>query len=229
MKEKLINIYITKYINGALDFHGIKLIPEIVRVNNYSEQKNTSEIYWTIDNPNDLSWVGGTIKNFIVNSIYDFYTLSGIAGSWYDTYREIENKYANLSGFDSSDSYISKKLNSEIKKSIMKRSDISFDDWSFDYKILNYHIGFYHDDAVTIEADVKIFNSINPQTNEKIERDEIIEIFDKMDRNSYLLEFSDLILSPIVNLVWNDERLCDIDSMFIDANPTFFDEYGNRI
>ena len=111
----------------------------------------------------------------------------------------------------------------------MKRSDISFDDWSFDYKILNYHIGFYHDDAVTIEADVKIFNSINPQTNEKIERDEIIEIFDKMDRNSYLLEFSDLILSPIVNLVWNDERLCDIDSMFIDANPTFFDEYGNRI
>ena len=229
MKEKLINIYITKYINGALDFQGIKLIPEIVSVNNYSEQKNTSEIYWTIDNPNDLSWVGGTIKNFIVNSIYDFYTLSGIAGSWYDTYREIENKYANLSGFDSSDSYISKKLNSEIKKSIMKRSDISFDDWSFDYKILNYHIGFYHDDAVTIEADVKIFNSINPQTNEKIERDEIIEIFDKMDRNSYLLEFSDLILSPIVNLVWNDERLCDIDSMFIDANPTFFDEYGNRI
>lgn len=111
----------------------------------------------------------------------------------------------------------------------MKPFDFSFDDWSCDYKILNYHIGFYHDESVTIEADVKFFNSINPQTNEKIEREEVRKIFDKMDQNSYLPEFYDNLLSEIVQLIANDERLFDKDTMFIDANPTFFDEYGNKI
>jgi len=230
MTEKLIKLYISKYINGLLDFNGIKLIPDMSDTNDYLDVKKTPKLYWTIENPNDISYSERAVKLFISDSIYDFYKISGInTKDWYDTYREIENNYLRF--YDIEPVYISKKLKMEIKQIMRKTHDFELPKfkWVSDYEIIDYYIWSDGYDEITIDVSARLFNSINTDTGEKITTEKINGIFDKMYNNDIFIEFCDNLASPISNFIWNIDTICEKDTMYLNSSLTFFDEEGNRL
>ena len=61
--KKLIDIFLTNFIEGSLNFYGILLIPKKT-IHNH--------LIWSIDNPKDLPWSNSAIKLFITNKIHQF-------------------------------------------------------------------------------------------------------------------------------------------------------------
>lgn len=230
MSEKLINLYISKYIKGSLNFNGIKLIPEIVNNGDYLDNKKLPKIYWLIENPNDLSYSQVAIQNFIVDSIYDFYKVSGqLIGEWLTTVRFITNNYVKFYNIESV--YISKKLESKIDKTIAGIH--SFTElntgWKSEYEILVYDISSHGSDEIRIESRVELRNTFSTRTNEKLTPDVIRDKFDKMENNDDFIGFVDRLLNPIADIIWNTITITDRDSMYISTNCEFLDEEGEVI
>ena len=93
--KKLIDIFLTNFIEGSLNFYGILLIPKKT-IHNH--------LIWSIDNPKDLPWSNSAIKLFITNKIHQFNKLvSGEFVSLSKTINEFDNLIAyNTGGWVSS-------------------------------------------------------------------------------------------------------------------------------
>ena len=71
MSDKLLELYVNKFLKGKLDFYGITLFPKLV------EKDGKTIVTWEMENPIDLPFYFIPIIVKLKDSFYSFYQLLG--------------------------------------------------------------------------------------------------------------------------------------------------------
>ena len=230
--KKLIDIFLTNFIEGSLNFYGILLIPKKTIENH---------IIWSIDNPKDLPWSNSAIKLFITTKIHQFNKLVSGELVWLSktvneldnlTILEVENK-----------SYFSEDFIKQVYKETEKSTNFkyTFPTDTFDFKgMFNNITGdiiFYSDNVKftniiiknrfdrEITVDYRIYlsepkllttkNELIKQFNNDLEFDDFLRELSNSDDEYFNTNFSYDYSSPINDLIINTPTIFNSDYMFI--------------
>lgn len=108
--EKILRLYIDKFINGSIEFEGLTLVPEL---NEYGV------IEWSVNNPNNLSYTFNTVQQQIEDSLLDFEKLMGYGGRPYIESRQSIRSYNSFDFDENITEELYKKLYNESLKTII--------------------------------------------------------------------------------------------------------------
>ena len=232
--KKLIDIFLTNFIEGSLNFYGILLIPKKT-IHNH--------LIWSIDNPKDLPWSNSAIKLFITNKIQQFNKLvSGefVSLSKYPTINEFNNltilEVENKSYF--SENFI-KQVYKETKKSTNFTYTFPTDMFDFKgmFKNISGDITLYSDNVtftnITIKnrfmreitVDYRIYlsepkllttkNELIKQFDNYLEFDNFLRELSNSNDEYFSGSFSYDYSSPINDLIINTPTIFNSDDMYI--------------
>jgi len=230
--KKLIDIFLTNFIEGSLNFYGILLIPKKTIENH---------LIWSIDNPKDLPWSNSAIKLFITNKIHQFNKLvSGELVSLSKTINELDTltilEVENKSYF--SENFI-KQVYKETKKSINFNYTFPTDMFDFKgmFKNITGDIKLYSDNVtftnisiknrffreITVEfriylSEPKLLttkNELIKQFDNYLEFDDFLRELSNSDDEYFNTNFSYDYSSPINDLIINTPTIFNSNDMYI--------------
>lgn len=197
LNNKMLKIYIDKYIDGELDVDGIKLIPSL------NETKNIIE--WSLKNPKKLSYSYWSLKNFIIDSLFEYYKLLGINPDQptYISKGEIMNYIqADFGDYYNPEDII--KLNSIMSKadSVLTCCDEDIES-ECEVTILDLKTNF---EELKIYLRIDILNFKN-QEEIITDTNEMVRLLEKCYDVIMLDECVDYLLEPIADVVWQNNRI----------------------
>jgi len=230
--KKLIDIFLTNFIEGSLNFYGILLIPKKTIENH---------LIWSIDNPKDLPWSNSAIKLFITNKIHQFNKLvSGELVSLSKTINELDTltilEVENKSYF--SENFI-KQVYKETKKSTNFNYTFPTDMFDFKgmFKNITGDIKLYSDNVtftnisiknrffreITVEyriylSEPKLLttkNELIKQFDNYLEFDDFLRELSNSDDEYFSINFSYDYSSPINDLIINTPTIFNSNDMYI--------------
>ena len=217
LNNKMLKIYIDKYIDGELDVDGIKLIPSL------NESKNIIE--WSLKNPKKLSYSYWSLKNFIIDSLFEYYKLLGINPDQptYISKGEIMDYIkADFGDYYNPEDII--KLNSIMSKadSVLTCCDEDIES-KCKVTILDLKTNF---EELKIYLKIDILNFKN-QEEIITDTNEMVRLLEKCYDVMTLDECVDYLLEPIADVVWwNNKRINYNHEMSTNVIYSFY--YKNK-
>jgi hypothetical protein len=221
LNNKILKIYIDKYINGELDFYGIKLIPTIT---------DNKGMVWNVENPKNLSFTNYAASNFIYDSLLEYHALLGDSNL---SYIELVRKISSYCYFNFGDE-ITNEFFEELNKEASKIKNIEF-------PAINKSPGFYSDCKVKVidlfsegndlvlSLDVFLKNATDNLTDEIIDDEEkISNILSKLIDDGYIFDLEDDFFHNILNLISGDKRVFDMETSYTRIRPIYFFK-GSRL
>jgi len=230
--KKLIDIFLTNFIEGSLNFYGILLIPKKTIENH---------LIWSIDNPKDLPWSNSAIKLFIINKIHQFNKLvSGELVSLSKTINELDTLTILEVG---EKSYFSENFIKQVYKETEKSTNFKYKfptdmfDFKGMFKNITGDIILYSDNvkftnimiknrfAREITVDYRIYlsepkllttkNELIKQFDNYLEFDDFLRELSNSDDEYFSTNFSYDYSSPINDLIINTPTIFNSNDMYI--------------
>lgn len=216
--NKLLQLYVDRYLKGKIDFDGLYIIPNL---------KEDNKISWTLENPNDLSYSLYPIKVKIRETFKDFLRMIGVPFSLQTTeHMEIRQLYGSLVYKNIENIYLSKKDGEKLKREIFKERKIKFNDYDTVYELtcqgFEYEVMAYHEE-IRLEAHVKIHELKNLKTDEILDRKDTEKFLEEIYESGDIRELSDNVLAIPSNILYNNERIYDQGEGYLITDCTFFD------
>lgn len=217
--NKLLKLYVDRYLKGKIDFDGLYIIPHL---------NEDNKISWTIENPNDLSYSLYPIKVKIRETFNDFLRMIGVPFSEKTTeHMEIRQLYGSLVKLHNIENiYLSKKDGEKLKREIFKERKIKFSDYDTVYELtcqgFEYEVMAYHEE-IRLEAYVKILELKNLKTDEILDRKDTEKLLEEIYESGDIRELSDNVLAIPSNILYNNERIFDQGEGYLITDCTFFD------
>ncbi len=219
--NKMLKIYIDKYIDGELDFYGIKLIPTIT---------DNQGMVWNVENPKNLSFTNYAATMFIYDSLLEYHALLGDANL---NYTESIRKISSYCYFNFGDE-ITDVFFEKLDKEASKIKNIEFpginksQGFYSDCKVKVVNL-FSDDNELELSLDVFLKNATDNLTGEIIDDEEkISDIIGKLIDDGYIFDLEDYFSQNILNLISGDKRVFDMDTSYTRISPIYFFN-GNRL
>ena len=221
MNKKILRLYVDKYINGELDFYGIKLIPTIT---------DNQGMVWNVENPKNLSFTDHAASNFIYDSLLEYHALLGESNL---SYNELVRKISSYCYFNFGDE-ITGEFFEKLYREASKIKNIEF-------PAINKSPGFYSDCKVKVvnlfsdgnelelSLDVFLKNATDNLTGEIIDDEEkISDIISKLIDDGHIFDLENDFSENILSLIRSDKRVFDMDTSYTRISPIYFFK-GSRL
>lgn len=207
MTHKLIELYINKFINGEIDYHGLILSCEI------QSHSNKPFMMWTVQNPKDLPYSRAIVQETIVDSLSEFLKSSGLSDwNWNIDYRKILTYFILDSAIPSHyfPDWFRQELNDVVKRT--HTFTLPNYDFTMKYKIKNWHLAF-DSDELRASSDIVYFNPMSLKYNEPLLDTQATETLEKcMREDSHEIEIR--LITPLLDVVWECPTLYDNRYMY---------------
>jgi hypothetical protein len=225
MTENLFFKYFLKFIGIKFNYEGISVIHE--------KTDDKLNMFWYIDNPNDLSYNEEVLKGVIENRFSRWIEMSGSLGREYNS----KNYYAKVSNLTNSKKfYLNSTDQSELNKITDKIYKLKYKDFYSDIRIKN--LKFTTDvDIIEIETGIILLNpslivkSGNKIWLKKLSGDELVEKIDELNNDEHFFQEELQDLFPDVStFVKSKPLLFDDDYMFYHfISSGYYDSFLNVI
>jgi hypothetical protein len=220
--ENLLKLYL-KFLGGTLDFYGIKLIPSL------SDDSRT--INWRLENPNDISFNRNVIKHFIYDSYQHFISITvGYSDKSWAGFIRYFAPHLKLS--DIPEYYLSQETKESLEVASKNIKEITYNISSkkltFDINIFKYWISFRYEEEILIESKIDVLG-VRDESGKKYANEFISFFISELERSANIVEFVDVVLGELADVIWNSPTLCDKDTNFINTNAGFYDLDGKAL
>lgn len=218
-----LNKFFEKYLIG--EFHGNEIEYEGLFLK-FNYNKNTGEMEWSIDNPNDVSYLRGGIFGFIDDWVSYFLNVTGSS----DFYRQMSRKqrYVNMIP---KGAYINAVDREQFLKLAQKPKKYHFYDVKARLNV--FDIDFEDDGAgqgLGINIHMKLTDPIDPNTGEKLTYNEVGERLLGLNQDDDFLEYIDRIFNDLANeIYYNHPTIFDPNNMYINIYPYFYTDDGKQM
>lgn len=222
ISNKLLELYVKKYLKGELNFNGIILTPKI------NDENNPIRITWKIENPNDVSYTYLAIRNHIEDSLTNFFELTSTSNirlrSNIGRYIHFENLPDNI--------HLSKSLRKKIEQNLKEIKKTKFDNIELTHRGLktenNYYITSYHEE-ISVELSLTILKAVNLKTGKELTLEEIEEWYTNLYNSDSTMDFNDYISDSIFYDLYATPTIYDRDESYIVTQTSLYDIYGDLI
>lgn len=214
MSDKLLELYVNKFLKGKLDFYGITLFPKLV------EKDGETIVTWEMENPIDLPFYFIPIIERLKDSFDGFYQLLGQKKS--KTNEEFINVFKKkIRHFNFPQKYIPKRVNNELDSHVGEKIQSSYSGVEFEFKIRGYDL-FMSDDMVEVYIDVDIIKARETFSGHELSYDNIYKFLDKLARRGDILELNDIVSQPFDDDLLKYPTLIDRYEMYLSNQVTYF-------
>jgi hypothetical protein len=216
-----LNKFFEKYLIG--EFHGNEIEYEGLFLK-FNYNKNTGDMDWSIDNPNDVSYLRGGISGFIDDWVSYFLSVTGSS----DFYREMSRKqrYVNMIP---KGAYINAVDRKQFFNLAQKPKKYHYD--NIRARLNVFDIDFEDDGAgqgLGINIHMKLIDPIDPKTGEKLTYNEVGERLLGLNQDDDFLEYIDGLFNDLASEIYdNRPTIFDPNNMYINIYPYFYTEKGN--
>lgn len=218
-----LNKFFEKYLIG--EFHGNEIEYEGLFLK-FNYNKNTGEMEWSIDNPNDVSYLRGGIFGFIDDWVSYFLNVTGSS----DFYRQMSRKQSYVNMIRKG-AYINAVDREQFLKLAQKPKKYHFYDVKARLNV--FDIDFEDDGAgqgLGINIHMKLTDPIDPNTGEKLTYNEVGERLLGLNQDDDFLEYIDKIFNDLANeIYYNHPTIFDPNNMYINIYPYFYTDDGKQM
>jgi hypothetical protein len=218
-----LNKFFEKYLRD--EFHGNEIEYEGLFLE-FNYNKNTGEMDWSIDNPNDVSYLRGGISGFIDDWVRYFLSAAGSS----DFYREMSRKqrYVNMIP---KGAYINVVNRKQFFNLAQKPKKYHYDDIRARLNV--FDIDFEDDGAgqgLGINIHMKLTDPIDPKTGEKLTYNELKERLFGLNEDDDFIEYIDGLFNDLASEIYdNRPTIFDRNNMYINIYPYFYTSEGKQI
>ena len=218
-----LNKFFEKYLRD--EFHGNEIEYEGLFLE-FNYNKNTGEMEWSIDNPNDVSYLRGGIFGFIDDWVSYFLNAAGSS----DYHMEMSRKqsFVNMipKGAYINDNDSRKFLDLAQNPKIYQYYDVLA-------KLNVFDIDFEDDGAgqgLGINIHMKLINPIDSRTRNKLTYNELKERLADLNVDDDFLEYIDGLFNDLASEIYdNRPTIFDRNNMYINIYPYFYTSEGKQI
>ena len=226
MNEKLIKLYVEKFIKGEIDFEGIKLKISLSHPDDRWNYLMTLEL----ENPLNKPYTMSAIEGAYIRSFNDFVKILG----------DRPGKHKPLSYcyfLNVEDIHIPKEFDDKIKSAgqTIKTYNIkgrNIGNFTMDLKFIRYEIDV-NDNAIDCDVKFIVERLFDNEIKREIDTVYLSKIFGKIFDKVY--EFSNIpdlnydLCSPISSVIYNESTFIDQNDGFMRFNCDFYTKAGTRI
>lgn len=223
MDNKLVEIYVKKFIKGQIDFDGIILTPRIDK-ENFKEYR----IFWSMSNPNDVSYTEFAIRGRIEQTLEEYFELIGdpFAANIHNRRRIVRERYINFED-NIEDIYLSPKLQRNIEDKLVDEVVIKFGNLQFKVKGFDYYVSAYHEE-ISFETSMMVYDVVDTKTNKVLDEKEIADSFNKIYENADEQYLYDTVNGHISDLLFRLPTIYDNEESYLRDVASFYDENKDR-
>jgi hypothetical protein len=218
-----LNKFFEKYLRD--EFHGNEIEYEGLFLE-FNYNKNTGEMDWSIDNPNDVSYLRGGISGFIDDWVRYFLSAAGSS----DFYREMSRKQLFVNMIRKG-VYINAVDRKQFFNLVQKPKKYHYD--NIRARLNVFDIDFEDDGAgqgLGINIHMKLTDPIDPKTGEKLTYNEVGERLRGLNEDDDFLEYIDGLFNDLASEIYdNRPTIFDRNSMYINIYPHFYTDEGKQM
>lgn len=218
MDNRLVEIYIKKFIKGQIDFDGIILTPRIDK-ENFKEYR----IFWSFSNPNDVSYSEFAIIGRIEQTLEEYFELIGDPfAAIYNRRRIVRERYINFED-NLENIYLSPKLQRNIEDKLVDEVFIKLRHIQFKVKGFDYYASAYHEE-ISFETSMMVYDVVDTKTNKVLDEKEIVDFFNNIYEDGDEQDLYDTVNSHISDLLFRLPTIYDKEESYLRDTVTFYDE-----
>lgn len=229
MSDKLIELYVKKFLNGKLEFGGITLIPNLVK------RDDGLVVEWDMENRNDIPYSMVPIEEEVKESFIKFSNLVGLfdftKSHYYTEFREVRDKFEKLfkkkiKNFKFKQDYFSPRLKNELDSQVNKLKRASYLNIEFVYKIIIYQLRMFHDEF-EVFCEIDIIEARRSSSGEEISWKDLHSFLDELARKGDFYELNDVMTDSLDRLVLKYPTFINRLEMYLTNRVTYL--YEDRV
>ena len=206
-----------KPMQNVIEFGGLFL--------KFNYNKNTGDMEWSIDNPNDVSYLRGGISGFIDNLVDDFANITSR-----EYYKQINRKQLFVNMIPKG-AYINAVDREQFLK--LAQNPKIYQYYDVLARINVFDIDFEDDGAgqgLGINIHMKLINPIDSRTRNKLTYNEVGERLRGLNEDDDFLEYIDGLFNDLANeIYYNHPTIFDPNNMYINIYPYFYTDDGKQM
>jgi len=217
-----LNKFFEEYLRD--EFHGNEIEYEGLFLE-FNYNKNTGEMEWSIDNPNDVSYLRNVISSFIDEWVSYFLNAAGSS----DYHGEMRRKQSLVNmirkGTYINDNDFRKFLDLAQNPKIYQYYDVLA-------KLNVFDIDFENDggQGLGINIHMKLINPIDSRTRNKLTYNEVGKRLAGLNNDDDFLEYIDGLFNDLASEIYNNRpTIFDRNNMYISIFPYFYTDEGKQM
>jgi hypothetical protein len=205
-----------KPMQNVIEFGGLEL--------KFNYNKDTTDMEWSIDNPNDVSYLRSGISGFIDELVDDFANITSR-----EYYKQINRKQLFVNMIRKG-VYINAVDREQFLKLAQKPKKYHYDNVRARLNV--FDIDFEDDGGrgLGINIHMKLTDPIDPKTGEKLTYNEVGERLRGLNEDDDFLEYIDALFNDLASEIYdNRPTIFDPNSMYISIYPYFYTDEGKQM
>ena len=220
--ENKVNKFFEKYLKSefggnVIEFGGLEL--------KFNYNKDTTDMEWSVSNPNDVSYLRGVVSGFIDNLVDDFANITSR-----EYYKQINRKqsYVNIIR---KGAYINAVDRKQFFNLAQKPKKYHYD--NIRARLNVFDVDFEDDGAgqgLGINIHMKLIDPIDPKTGEKLTYNEVGERLIGLNEDDDFIEDIDALFNDLASEIYdNRPTIFDPNNMYISIYPYFYTDEGKQM
>jgi len=224
MSDKLLELYIKTFLKGKIEFGGVTLIPNLVKID------DELMVEWDMENPNDVPYTMFPIEERVKDSFFEFCSITGFIGQFY--YSSGERRYAKernefykifkekIKNFNFKQDYFSPKLKNELDSQLNKVKRVSYLNIEFVYEITYYDLKMYHDEF-ELFCEVDILEAHMSSSGEDVSWNDLQSFLDNLARKGDIIDLNDIMTDSLDRIIVSYPTFIDRVNMYLSNGVTY--------
>jgi hypothetical protein len=206
-----------KPMQNVIKFGGLEL--------KFNYNKDTTDMEWSVSNPNDVSYLRGGVSGFIDNLVDDFANITS-----HEYYKQINRKQSYVNMIRKG-AYINAVDRKQFFNLAQKPKKYQYGDVKARLNV--FDIDFEDDgtgQGLGINIHMKLIDPIDPKTGEKLTYNEVGERLLDLNVDDDFLEYIDGLFNDLASEIYdNRPTIFDPYNMYINIYPYFYTDEGKQM